>query len=513
MVLRKPYAFLIQYFQRIHLFLLGLCFYLFYKTTSLRTFVSEFISTESYNQDLESINNYVGFLPVVVILLCLGIFLALMILLRHKKKPWMIYLFPFFNYIYLLVVMLYIKNFFTSYSELSDITKIMAGRDLLAITYFLQFAVFLILILRTLGIDLKKFGFQNDEEYLEIKEEDREEFELNLEFDKDIFIRTFNKLLRNFKYFYFEHQFVLNAVFTVIVVYFVSYTYYYFAILHHVYKEGDTFQSNFYQITVKDSYLTNRKANGELIDEDSKYSFVVIKLSVKNLGSSRAMYTERFHLMNRSRKGEIVPQYQNYFYQYGNTYDDTAFANNETKEFILIYRVEKKWWKRKYMLYYQGLDKSLLLRKVKLSVKDYQEVKNESTKKLKQVMKIGSKDFKFTKYQILDSASYYSYKCNSGGCSVMENEATAYNKKILQLDYISEYFDPKTFVDFSTEYAIIKYENKDGKQSSIECENAIPRDYTNNSLYFRVPSKLKNAKKIDLFYTINGKQYIYHIKE
>ena len=171
MVFRKPYAFLIQYFQRIHLFLLGLCFYLFYKTTALRTFVSEFIRTESYNQDLESIKHYVGFLPVFVILLCLGILLTLMILLRHKKKPWKTYLFPFINYIYLLIVMLYIRNFFMGYNELSDITKIMAGRDLLFIAYIPQFAVFLLLILRTLGIDLNRFGFKNDKEYLEIKED------------------------------------------------------------------------------------------------------------------------------------------------------------------------------------------------------------------------------------------------------------------------------------------------------------------------------------------------------
>ena len=513
MVLRKPYAFLIQYFQRIHLFLLGLCFYLFYKTSVLRTFVSEFIRTESYNKDLESITRYVGFLPVFVILLCLGIFLVLMILLRHKKKPWKIYLFPFLNYIYLLITMLYIRSFFIGYNDASDITRIMAGRDLLFIAYFLQFGVFLLLILRTLGIDLNKFGFKNDQEYLEIKEEDREEFELNFEFDKDVFIRTFNKLLRNFKYFYQEHKFILNAVFTIIAVYLVSYTYYYFAILHRIYKEGDIFQSNFYQITVKDSYLTNRKSNGDLIDKNSKYSYVIVKLAVKNLGTNRSMYTDRFHLMNRSREGERAPQYQTYFSQYGHTYDDTEFANNETKEFTLIYRVESKWWKRRYMLYYQGLDKSFLLRKVRLKVKDYQKVKSEDEKKLKQVLKIGQKDFKFTKYQILDSVNYYSYKCNASGCSVMEDEATVHNKKILQIDYMSDYFDPKTFVDFSTKYAKIKYEDKKGKVHNIDCENAIPRDYTNNALYLKVPAELKNAKKIDFVYTINEKQYVYHIKE
>ena len=68
MILRKPYAFLIQYFQRIHLILLGLSFYIFYKTSALRSFVSEFIRTESYNTELESINGYIGFLPVFVII-------------------------------------------------------------------------------------------------------------------------------------------------------------------------------------------------------------------------------------------------------------------------------------------------------------------------------------------------------------------------------------------------------------------------------------------------------------
>ena len=62
-------------------------------------------------------------------------------------------------------------------------------------------------------------------------------------------------------------------------------------------------------------------------------------------------------------------------------------------------------------------------------------------------------------------------------------------------------------------FLLSKYEDKKGKTSSVDCENAIPRDYTNNALYLKVPAALKNATKIDLVYTINGKQYTYHIKE
>ena len=38
----------------------------------------------------------------------------------------------------------------------------------------------LILLIRTLGIDLKNFGFQEDKEFMEISEADREEVEVNI---------------------------------------------------------------------------------------------------------------------------------------------------------------------------------------------------------------------------------------------------------------------------------------------------------------------------------------------
>ena len=511
MILRKPYAFLIQYFQRIHIFLLGLCFYLFYKTVSLRTFVNEFIRTESYNADLESIKSYVGFLPIFVILIVLVVFLILMILLRHKKKPWKLYLFPFFNYLFLLIVMLYVRNFFMGYNEVSDITSIMAGRDLLFITYIAQFGVFLLLILRALGIDLKQFGFKDDKEYLEIKEEDREEFEVNLELDKDRIKRNIKKLLRNVNYVYQEHKFIINTLIVLVIIILISYIYYYFGILHKIYKEGEKFTANYYEVTVKDSYLTNRKDNGDILDK--KYSYVIVRVKVKNLASEREMYTDRFYLVNKSNTGERLPQYQPYFSTYGKVYDNSKFSSNQTKEFNLIYRVDKNWESKYYTLYYQGLDNSFLIKKVKLKVKDYQNPKTTSTKKMNEVMTIKNKDFMFTNYEIGDSAIYYSYGCSNMGCNVSPTTVTAYNKSILKIDYMSEYFDSKTFVDFSTKYAKIKYEDKDGKTGSVDYVNAVSKEYTNNSLYLKVPTTLKEAKKIDLVYTTNGKKYIYHIKE
>ena len=511
MILRKPYAFLIQYFQRIHLILLGLSFYIFYKTSALRTFVSEFIKTESYNTDLESIKSYVGFLPVIIIILCVLTFIVLMILLRHKEKPWKVYLLPLFDYIFLLIIMFYIRNYFMNYNEVSDITKIMAARDLLFIAYIPQFIIILLLIIRMLGIDLNKFGFQKDKEYLDIKEEDREEFEVNVEFDKDKIKRLFNKLIRSLKYLYYEHKFICRVLLSLFVILIIGYNYYYFGVLHRIYRENQSFNSNFYQITVKDSYITNNKDNGDLIEKDS--SFVIIKLSVKNLAGERDMYIDRFRLVNRNNEGKKLPQYQPYFAGYGKVYDNATFKNNETKNFILIYRVDKNWKNRNYILYYQGLGNSLLLRKVKLKLKDYREITNGETKKINQKMTIDKKDFTITSYQIANQAVYYSYKCLSSGCGVNADTVSSYNNDILQINYISEYFDSKTFVDFSTKYARIKYEDSNGKVHTLNCTDAIGKDYTTKALYFKVPSTLKESKKIDLVYTVNGKKYTYHLKK
>ena len=68
-----------------------------------------------------------------------------MILLRHKKNHGKPILLPLFDYIFILIVMLYIRNYFMNYNDVSDITKIMAGRDLLFIAYIPQFIIILLL--------------------------------------------------------------------------------------------------------------------------------------------------------------------------------------------------------------------------------------------------------------------------------------------------------------------------------------------------------------------------------
>ena len=116
-----------------------------------------------------------------------------------------------------------------------------------------------------------------------------------------------------------------------------------------------------------------------------------------------------------------------------------------------------------------------------------------------------------TDYNICRNKKTLNKDTRIGFC--VDSEGNIYNNDILQINYISEYFDSKTFVDFSTKYARIKYEDSNGKVHTLNCTDAIGKDYTTKALYFKVPSTLKESKKIDLVYTVNGKKYTYHLKK
>ena len=83
MILRKPYAFLIKYFQRINIFLLLLVGFIFYKNLELYQFVSGYLATGVYNTLIDSISNYVNIYVYLAFILILVICLILAYLLKY----------------------------------------------------------------------------------------------------------------------------------------------------------------------------------------------------------------------------------------------------------------------------------------------------------------------------------------------------------------------------------------------------------------------------------------------
>ena len=510
MILRKPYALLIQYFQRIHLILILLSAYIFYKIIALRTFVADFLNTESYNAYYEPISNYINSLLLISIILVVIISIVLIVLLRYKKKPWKIYLLPVIEYIFMFGILLYVRSYFVGYTELSTITPIMAGRDLLNIIYLPQYVIFIIFGIRILGIDLKKFGFKEDEEYLDIKEEDREEFEVNIEFDKDKITRNFKKFIRNAKYVYYEHKFICNTIIIILFVSLTGYTYYYFGVLHRTYQEGNTFSANYYDITVNSSYLTNKDSRGTVIND--KQNYLVINVTVKNKASKRGINLDRFRVINKNNEFYYVTREYDNFVDLGKPYNGKDLDNLDDTTFILVYKVPKDLDSNKFVLYYPDVTKKVLLKKTKLKVQDVSKIEIVKETKVNEKMEFPTgNNLTITNVNLTNSTTYGAYSCSGNSCGPKDLPLSVSKGKILELSFTSDSFTGKSFVDFSSIYAKIKYKDTNGKNKQILVNSLVSNDYFGNYAYFRIPDDIAPSSKISLIFTFRDKRYVYNL--
>jgi len=298
MIIRKPYAFLIKNFKKIHVFLLLLSLFVAYKLLNVSSFVSEFMNLGTYDFYNDPITNYISFFLMLSVLLLVVGSLALIFLLRYKKKPWKVYLVPFFEYLALFFVLGMIKSFFNKYSYDVETTDLRLSRDLLFMFIMAQLPAIGIYGMRVFGLDIQKFNFNSDQEFLELSEKDREEIEISLSLDKDTFKRGYKRLFRNVKYVYLEHKKICISVIILLVSVFGYNLYKMFFVTNKSYTEGEIYNANGYSITINKSYFTNKDNVGNVIS--NKSNFLVLDLTLKN----NAGY-EKFEQMVKYQHGNI----------------------------------------------------------------------------------------------------------------------------------------------------------------------------------------------------------------
>ena len=82
MIIRKPYAFLIKNFRKIHIFLLILGFYVAYRLFDVSRFVSDFTRLGVYDLFSDPITKHITWFLTLSLLLLVAGCLALLFLLR-----------------------------------------------------------------------------------------------------------------------------------------------------------------------------------------------------------------------------------------------------------------------------------------------------------------------------------------------------------------------------------------------------------------------------------------------
>lgn len=518
MILRKPYAFLIKYFQKINILLLLLVGVVFYQDTRLHQFVKDYLDTGVYNATIDSIGNYANvyiYLAFIAILIISGI---LIYLLRYKDKPYASYVFILVANFITFAFFLYTDNYFTyQVVEGYNLVAIKVVNDLLFISTIPYYPMLFILLIRSIGIDLKNFGFQEDKEFAEINEEDREEVEVQVGFDKDRFIRKLKYRIRHFKYFFLEHKVSLSIVFGIVLVIFGINFYRYFYVDNRIYNMNETFTSNNYKLSVNHTYLTDKDFSGNVVSEKDTY-FILVDLSVENLLSiSRDFDIQKLMLYVDNDYYVPTTRFNAYFADMGNLFINKSLDGNKKTSYLLIYEVPKPREDANFLLKYQDLSGTGKLIRVKIKVQDISTFKDKGSAVLGEEFTIPINleekvTFNFSKYEVLDSVNYTYQKCSPNSCPIYQGTiAASGNKKILYLKGTFGDYSKEEFFDFVLKYGKVRY-MINGEYKLVDAKSAISKDYFGNYLYLVVPSEVVNAESIELVFTIRTYQYFYILK-
>lgn len=536
MILRKPYAFLIKYFRIIHLAMFIAIIYISLKTFNVLSFFNEYISNNQVISTYEDISSkYVNSVFIIAVSLVIIISSIILYLMRHKKKPTLLYLFMVISYSILLFLLLYTSSFIYNLTfETPDLRFTKIVRDLYLIEFIIQIPFLLILLVRTVGFDIKKFDFRKDLMELDISDDDNAEFEFQINLDTEDIRAKARKKIRYFKYYYKENKIVVFSILIIIFLFFSILVTKKILSTDKIYNEKDTFKTQYFDITVLDSYKTFEDYKGNIINNNKFY--VILKLRYKNksnnnlqinLDNSRLSYTE----YNNVPPTTLM---YNKFPEFGVPYYSQIIKAGETRDFVFVYEIDKNYYdnnlKLKYLYDIKNVNnqQDYKYRIVELNPKEFNEnIKIIETKKLGEELTFTNSLLGNTKITInnMDLNNKYIYniiRCKNNVCDKSEKFLTAstnsvYELTLMRLNYSITY-DNIIWNDFSISEFIEKFGSIrfviNGKEyeSKINLNDITPYE-TDTYVFLEVRERLNKAEKIYLDFTIRDNKYIYIIKD
>lgn len=518
MILRKPYAFLIKYFRQINLILLLLIAFIFYKNLEIYKFAQAYLETGVYNNLIDSINNYANIYVYLSFFLIIIITSILTYLLRYKHKPYISYIMIIIATIITLAFFIYTDNYFTY--QVVDGYNLVAARvikDLLLISSFFYYPILLVLLIRSIGLDLKSFGFQEDKEFI-TDEKDREEVEVEVAFNKQRYIRKLKNRIRHTKYFILEHKVPLLIVFLIVSCIFSYNTYHYFYVENRIYNMNQTFKSNNYKLNVKHAYLTDKDYTGNIVSEEGRY-FILIDLNITNiLNMNRDFDIEKMLLFVDNDYYVPTIKYNKHFIDMGNLYIKKSIKPKENLSYLLVYEVNKPKENSNLILKYQDTNiKNNKLIRVSIKIQDISSFKDKGTSSINNEYTIPLNEndkvtFSLKDYQITDSISYTYQSCDPYSCPIYQDKIIANNnQKILYLKGNYGDYTTDEFLTFLKKYGKITYKIND-QIYTTNIKYALSKKYIGNYIYILIPNSINDANYIELTFTVRTYQYHYILK-
>lgn len=522
MILRKPYAFLIRHFQKINLALFLLAVYIIYKNLTFLGMVREYLTTKYYNPIVTPMSDYTSFFFYLGIVSIVVICSVLIYLLYYKKKPVIVYGLTILEYVAVAISFGFAASYFNELGfNVINMQQALLVRDVLFIVSIPQYALLIVLANRALGLDLKKFGFREDEEYLEIQEEDREEFEVEVGLDTHNIRRKLKQKLRYLKYFIVEHRVVISIIAFIVLISGSIYTYQVLIIENRVYGIGDTFRANSYEIKINKIYFTGKDYAGNVIN-DEKRKYLVVDLNIKNVVNQKmTVSTEKFILTANHRYYTPIKTHDKYFEDLGKGYQGEELEPGKDNNYLLVFEIKPDDFGSPYTLYYQEVQgaNKLKLRKINTTITDISEYSNEITKNLKENIQINlyngsSTEFVINDYQIVDELTYLYTSCYVWDCRVYEGKLKASsfsgNNTLLKMNYTSNQTGRALSSYFAKQSKLIYEVN--GVQKKVDLKLPLSREWKGNYVYLLIPKEAMNSNQLAFEFVVRDQVYYYYLK-
>ncbi len=522
MIFRKPYAFLIKHFQKINFLLFLLSTYVLFRNLAFQDMVRNYLDTKYYNPIATPMSEYTSFLFFTCIVAIFAICLVLIFLLYYKKKPVVVYGLILLEYFLVMITFIYASSYFNHIGfDAINLQQTLLIRDFLFIVSIPQYAILVILLVRFLGLDLKKFGFREDEEYLDINEEDREEVEVSVGLDPYQVKRVVKNRFRRIKYVVLEHQGICLTIALVLFLGGSYFLYHQIFVENRTYKMGQTFRANSYELKINKMYFTDKDYAGNVINQEGR-KYIILDLSIKNVTNQNlTLDTKKFIITANHNYYVPIQSHDQYFTDLGKGYQNQTLAPGVTNSMLLIYEIKPIDFGSKYTLYYQEIRGSndLKLRLIHTNLTDLSSSTETSLAYLNTAMDLEfydttKKTVSFYNYQVMDEASYLYTSCYVWDCKVYEGKIKASNysgnKSILRLNF-SEDTTGLSLSSFLAKQAKLVYTIDQVKKEST-FSLPLSRDWKGKYVYLLVPKEVMNATDVAFKFVVRDKTYEYFLK-
>ncbi|MDD3048790.1 MAG: DUF4352 domain-containing protein [Bacilli bacterium] len=537
MILKKPYAFLIKNFKKIHILLTILIIYATYRISNILQFFNNYVDngTFSYNGTESLVSNYIDIYLYLTILVIIVITSIIYILMRAKQKPKLFYIcIIIFNF--LILVYLYQVSNNLNIMEISTISpqKARVLRDISLIAIVAQYSLLVLVLIRAVGFDIKKFNFGEDLEQLQIEATDDEEFELTVGIDTRSLVRKLRRQKRELKYFFIENIFIISLILTISISIIGISLYLNYQVYNKVYNENESVKIASASLKVLDSYYSKKDYQGNIIAPVGK-TYLITKISITNQDDvDLNLKLNNFNIITGNGIYNNIKEKYSYFFDIGKGYNEELVKPLSTNSYILIFLIDESEIDNDPTLrytqsaYFKSNKLEAKYKKIDLNPESLDQKTTVGTAVLGEKLWLGESLIKDSSLlikgiEIIDKVEYTATSCILDDCSTYNKSIIAddYDMKTktllkidatIKLDKNISYTGIDNLGELINAFGKVKY-TINHKAYYATLTNKTPDDYTDVFTFVQLTSKIKDGKEVKLIITVRNKEYIFSIKD